>query len=215
MQTTTPTLYFSPFACSLASHLAIVEAELPIVLRRAELRSKRCEDGHSLYDYNPLGQVPTLVLGEGSVLTENLAILVWLAEQAPPGRLAPSEGGMARIELLRWLALLGTEVHKKVLAMIFHPAAPEPAREFARAEASKPLGVLDERLRERPWLLGDDFSVADAYLIWALNLLPHAGIPRETWPSLVAYFARALERPAVRRVFEVERRAHATPFALA
>lgn len=206
------TLYYSPFACSLATHLAAREAELPLELRRVELRSKRCDDGRSLFELNPMGQVPTLVLPDGRVLTENLSILLWVAEHAGAGTLAPSDEA-GRYELVRTLSLLTTELHKKVLAPIFHPTAPDAVREFARSEAQRPLAVLDERLTARPWLLGDAYTVADCYLTWVLNLLPHAQLPRERWPHLDAYFERARKRPLAKQVFELERAAHALPFA--
>ncbi len=200
-------LYFSPFACSLAAHIALREAELDFELVRTDFRDKKLPDGGSLFDVNAMGQVPTLLRDDGGVLTENSAVLCYLADRRPSKGLAPAPESEERYQLQRWLSFIGTEVHKKGLALIFDPTTPDAVKEFGRAALAKPLRVLEKELAGRELLLGETFTVADAYLYWALTLLPHAGVPDEPYPALRAYRKRITARPAVREALEVEKAA--------
>lgn len=200
-------LYFSPFACSLAAHIALREAGLDFELVRTDFRDKKLPDGGSLFDINAMGQVPTLIREDGRVLTENSAVLCYLADRRPATGLAPSPESEDRYQLQRWLSFIGTEIHKKGLALIFDPTTPEAVKEFGRASLAKPLRLLEQELESRELLLGAVFTVADAYLYWALTLLPHAGVPDEPYPALRAYRKRITARPAVRAALEVEKSA--------
>lgn len=200
-------LYFSPFACSLAAHIALRETGLDFELVRTDFRDKKLPGGGSLFDVNAMGQVPTLVRDDGRVLTENSAVLSYLADRSPAKKLAPAPESDARYDLQRWLSFIGTEVHKKGLALIFDPTTSEAVKEFGRTSLSKPLRVLEKELSTRELLLGESFTVADAYLYWALTLLPHAGVPDDGYPSLRAYRKRITARPAVRAALEVEKAA--------
>lgn len=206
-------LYYSPFACSLAAHIACREAGLDVELERAELSSKRVEGGSDLYAVNPMGQVPTLVTDDGHTLTENGAVLTYLADRAPERRLAPPPDDFARYELLRWLGFVGTEIHKKGLYLVFAPDSPESVKAFARASIAKPLGVVAAHLKDRDVLTGERFSVADAYLFWALTIAPHGGVSLEAFPALRAYQKRILARPAVQAAVLFEREQRERPFA--
>mgnify|MGYP001237371162 CR=1 FL=1 len=208
-------LYYSPFACSLAAHMVCREAGLDFTLHRSELSTKRVEDGRDLRTVNPMGQVPTLVTDDGRVLTENSAVLAYLADLRPAHRLAPERDGFERYELMRWLSLVGTEVHKKCLALVYDPASPDAVKEFARGAVARPLAVLDAHLGSREVLVGDTFTVADAYLLWTLILLPRAGVPLDAYPALGAYQKRLMVRPAVRETLAFERAAHERPFEAA
>ncbi|MBS2018037.1 MAG: glutathione S-transferase family protein [Deltaproteobacteria bacterium] len=199
-------LYYSPFACSLASHIACREAGLDVELVRVELATKMTERGGDLFEENAMGQVPTLVLDEGRVLTENVAVLSYLGDRM-------SGGEEDRYELVRWLSFVATELHKKVLAPIFAPTTPEPVKVHARASVDLALRVADTRLADRETLLGSQFTTADAYLFWALTLMPHAGISLEPFPSLRAYHERHRERPAVRAALAFEKKEREVPFA--
>jgi glutathione S-transferase len=201
-------LYYSPFACSFASHVACREAGLPVQLERTELASKRIEGGTDLFSINPMGQVPTLITDDGRMLTENTAVLSYLADRAG---LAPARDDFARYELTRWLSFVATEVHKKGLALIFAPDVPEPVKDFARSAIHKPLAVAEAQLSTREVLLGEQFSVADAYLVWALMLMRHAGISLDAYPALRAYQKRHLARPAVQAALAFEREQEARP----
>jgi glutathione S-transferase len=166
-------LYYSPFACSMAARIWCVEASLPITFRRVDLGSKRIEgdsDG-ALYRINSLGKVPTLVTDEGTVLSENVAVLLHLSDRATE-RGRKLGGAVPRYELVRWLSFVATEIHKGVLATIFSLARPpESAREFARSLAPRALEVVERHLEPGSGLVGEPFTAADAYLVWALFLL--------------------------------------------
>lgn len=206
-------LYFSPFACSLAAHIVCREAALEVELVRADFRAKRVETGGDLRAVHPMGQVPTLVLDDGRVLTENSAVLSYLADRRPERALAPAPNSEERYEHQRWLSFVGTEIHKKGLAMFFDPTSPEPVKEFGRDSLAKPLGVVEAHLAGREVLVGDRFGAADAYLFWALVLVPKVGVSLEPYPALRAFYRRHLERPAVREALAYERAAHERPFA--
>lgn len=206
-------LYYSPFACSLAAHITCREAGLDVELARVELSSKRVEGGGDLHAENPMGQVPTLVTDDGHTLTENSAVLSYLADRAPALGLAPGRDERSRYELIRWLSFVGTEVHKKGLALIFAPDSPEAVKDYARTAIQKPLGVVDAQLASRDLLVGDRFTVADAYLFWALTIAPHGGVSLDAYPSLQAYQQRLLARPAVRAALRFERDQRERPFA--
>jgi glutathione S-transferase len=205
-------LYYSPFACSLATHIACREAGLEVELIRVELSTKRTAKGGDLFTENPMGQVPTLVLDGGRILTENVAILAYLGE---PPRDAAAGGGEApdRYELMRWLSFVATEVHKKILWPIYAPGSPDAVKDYARGSAARAFGVLGAHLEARDTLVGDGFTTADAYLFWALTLMPHAGVSLEQFPALQRYHERNRARPAVRAVLRYEREQLETPFA--
>lgn len=206
-------LYYSPFACSLAAHITCLEAGLAVELERAELSTKRIEGGADLLAINPMGQVPTLVTDDGHMLTENGAVLTYLADRLPEGGLAPAPAAFERYELTRWLGFVGTEIHKKGLAAIFGPEVPDAVRDYARASLAKPLGVVSRHLESRDVLVGERFTVADAYLFWALTIAPHGGVSLEPYPALRAYQQRIYARPAVKAAVLFERSQHERPFA--
>lgn len=203
-------LYYAPLACSFAAHVACREAGLEPELVRVDLPTKRIEGGGELFTENPMGQVPTLVLDDGRVLTENVAVLTYLGDQASNGA-APFD----RYELARWLSFVSTELHKKVLWAIYEPTSPDAVKDFARSGARRALKVASGRLESRDALLGESFSVADAYLYWALTLLPHAGVPLDDFPVLRRYHERHKSRPSVRGAFSFERKQFEKPFAAA
>jgi glutathione S-transferase len=203
-------LFFAPMACSLAAHVAALEGEVQLTRVRVNLRTKVTSRGDSLFDRNPMGQVPTLQLDDGSVLAENTAVLQLLADLGGE-RLAPPWGTPARRLVTQQLGFVTTELHKKVLAMVFNPAAPDAVREFARGEATRPLNVLQQRLERQEFVAGNSFSVADAYLIWALTLLPRAGVPLDGFSAIQSYVERTTSRPAVARALQIEMREQAEP----
>lgn len=206
-------LHYSPFACSLATHIACREAGHEVELVRVDLPTKRTATGGLLFADNPMGQVPTLVLPGGRILTENVAVLTYLADQTPKS--APGPEPEDRYELTRWLAFVATELHKKVLWPIFEATTPDAVKEYARASAERPLDVVSARLESRDFLVGSSFTVADAYLFWAVNLLPHAGMALDRFPALRRYHALHRSRPAVRAAMAYELEQYETPFPTA
>lgn len=200
-------LYFAPFACSLASHIAAREAGIPLDLRQVALATKRLSDGGDYLAISPKGYVPTLRLADGSILTENPVILQYLADQKPESGLLPPASSRQRYEVLEWVGYVSTEIHKGIYALIFNPTSPEEAKAFARALAERKFPILADRVANREFVVGDRFSIADAYLTWALSIAPHAGIPLDPWPALQAYLQRMQARPAVQAAvaYELER----------
>lgn len=208
-------LYYSPFACSLATHIACREAGLDVELVRVDLPTKRTANGGDLFTENPMGQVPTLVLPDGRALMENVAVLAYLGDQPPKSAAGAEPEPSDRYELLRWLSFVSTEIHKKVLSPIFAPTSPEAVKEHARASAGRGLDTVDAHLASRDTLLGGSFTVADAYLFWALTILPHAGVPLDGFPALDRYQKLHKSRPAVRAALSHENEQRQTPFAVA
>jgi glutathione S-transferase len=203
-------LYYSPLACSLAARIVCLEAGLPVALRRIDLANKRIdgEEGEGLWRLNPFGKVPTLVCDDGQVLTENVSVLLYLGDRAPAhSRLMPEPRSPARYEVVKWLSFVATELHKRVLAVVFSlENPPEAAKQFARDGAIKPLAILEAHLRDRRVLVGESFTVVDAYLLWALLLLPRplCGVSLDPYPVLRAYQANHMMRSAVRNAMATE-----------
>ncbi len=190
-------LYLAPGACSLADHIALHEAGLAFEHVKVDLRARRTADGDDYTQVNPKGYVPALVLDDGEVLTENVAILHWIADRIPS--LMP-EGPMGRHRLLEMLAFITAEVHKQFKPM-FMPNSTEIEKATARDTITRRLGFLAERLKG-DYLFGDTFTVADAYLFVMLMWATKNGI---TLPGgLGAYAARVRERPSVRLALKDE-----------
>ncbi len=199
-------LYFAPFACSLASHIVAREAGIDVTLRPVALAAKQLADGGDYLAVSPKGYVPALRLDDGTVLSENPAVLQYLAELRPDAALLPAAGRRDRYAVLEWVGYVSTEIHKGIFAPIFNPDAPEAAKVFARSLAERKIGFVAAQLGERPFLVGDHFTIADAYLTWALILCPHAGIVLAPWPALQAYLTRMQQRPAVAAAIAAEQR---------
>jgi glutathione S-transferase len=196
-------LYYSPAACSLAAHIAAKEGGLALDLVRVDLKTHRTEHGDDYRRLNPKGYVPALELDDGSLLTENVAILPYLADQSPEADLAPPPQTMARTRLLEWLAFLATELHK-AFGPIFHHGD-DALKAEARETIEKWLAYVAARLADRDFLMGAHFSVADAYLFVMLRWLDLAQIPLSRFPVLVPYHARIAARPAVQAAMKEER----------
>jgi glutathione S-transferase len=186
----------------LASHITALEAGLPVKLRF--IKDKKTEDGGDYYGISALGYVPALRLDDGRILNENASVLQYLADARPEARLAPAWGDFERYRLIDTLNYLGTEVHKRIFYQVFNPASAEPAKQAARALIEPTLDHLAKRLEGRDTLVGDRFTVADAYLVTMLNWFAFVGADLEKWPALAAYHARHLKRPAVARAMAVE-----------
>jgi len=199
-------LFFIPFACSLASHIVCHEAALPVILTRVQLRSKQVQGGGTLFEINPKGQVPTLRLDDGSVLTENAAVLQYLADMNPAAGLGAPAGADGRYRLMEWLSFIGTEIHKRVLFTIFNQDDDDAARDRARAEAPRKLAYVLQAFEGREYLLGDRFTVADAYLLWTLLLMPRAGVDTTATSKLQPYIDRCLARPGTAAAVAAERK---------
>jgi glutathione S-transferase len=195
-------LYFSPLACSLATRIALYEAGADARFVEVDPETKTTADGRDFRAVHPLGLVPALDLGDGDVLTENAAILQWVAERFPQAELAPHDArGRARLQ--QWLCFIGTELHKGLYVPLLDPKAPEGAKSYALAKAESRLSWVARQLEGREYLL-ERFSVADAYLIAVLNWSTVTPVDLAPWPAIGAYAARVRARPSVARAIGEE-----------
>lgn len=196
-------LYYAPAACSQAPHIAAHEAGLPIELAKVEFPSKRTADGENLYDVNPKGAVPALKLDDGDVLTENAVILQYIADRAPGSPLALPASGTERYHLLEWLNFIATELHKG-FGPLWNPATPEDYKQATREALGKKFDYLQDKIGDGPYILGNRFSILDAYAFPVLNWTRIHGIDIARWPGLAAYLDRIAARPAVQETLRAE-----------
>ncbi len=196
-------LYFSPGACSLSPHIVLREAGFEFTLEKVNLRNRQTASGVDYTTINPKGYVPALDLGNGELLTEGPAIVQYLADQAPESRLAPPCGTLERARVQEWLTFIGTELHKN-FSPLFNPAASADAKEAARANLARRLPIAAQALENRPYLTGETFSVADAYLFTVLTWTGLGGVDLSPWPSLGAFQERVGARPSVQAALEAE-----------
>jgi glutathione S-transferase len=196
-------LYFSPGACSLASHIALLEAGLAFSLEQVDLRSKQTASGKDFTAINPKGYVPALEMKDGNVLTEGPAILQFVADLAPDRQLAPAHGTLERYRLVEWLNFIATELHKN-FSPLFRPTSTEDMKEAARTNLRNRLAWVAARLEGNDFLTGSQFTVADAYLFTVLGWSGKVGVDLSPWPVLGAFVERVGARPAVRQALREE-----------
>ena len=195
-------LYFKQGACSLSPHIALREAGLAFELIKVDTKAGKTASGEDFAAINPKGYVPVLRLDEGEVLTEGVAIVQYIADRKPEAQLAPRAGTLERYRLAEWLNYVATEVHKGGSAP---RNAPPEVKDTVRAALEKKYAWLASRLEGRQYLLGERFTVADAYLFTTLTWSGGRGIELEKFPALKAYFDRIASRPAVREAVAAER----------
>ena len=191
-------LYYAPGACSLAAHIALEEAGLAYQLAKVDLGTKSIKGGGDYRAVNEKGSVPALELDDGGVLTENAVVLQYIADQNPGAALAPQPGTFARYRLAEWLNFIATEIHKG-FGPLWNPENPDAVKDAARAAIAKRFDYAGKRLASTPYLMGDTFTVADAYLYVMLTWTGKLGVDLAKWPMLAAYQARIAARPAVQR----------------
>ena len=196
-------LYYSPGACSLSPHIVLAESGLPFDLDKVDFSSMKSERGADFSKVNPKGYVPVNQLDDGEVLTEGSAIVQYIVDQAPKKKLAPPAGTMARYHLQEWLNFIATELHKG-FSPLFNPKLPEDMRAMTINRLSSRLDFAANRLEGRNYLMGDDFTVADAYLFTILRWSPRVNLDLSRWPVLVKYQERIAERSAVQQALEEE-----------
>jgi glutathione S-transferase len=197
-------LYFWPMACSLASRIALMEAGVEARYHLVHLWNKKVlEDDRDFRAVSPKGALPVLTLENGEHLTENAAVLQYIADIRPELGLAPPPGDPDRYRLQEWLSFVGTEIHKAFLFPTFW-YKDEAAKASARERIGNNVSVAAEHLMARQYLVGERFTVADAYFGWSLLLLGRAGVDVAQWPSLVAYLERFQARPQVKAAIGIE-----------
>lgn len=196
-------LYYLKGACSLASYISLYETGLKFDATGIDRATKKTADGEDFNSVNPKGYAPALRLDDGTVLTENVAVLQYIADQKPESKLAPPAGTLERYRLVEWLGFINSEVHKNV-SPLFNPTASEDTKNFAKANLTRRLDWLDQQFGSRPFLTGENFTVADAYLFVVLGWLPHLKIDRSKWPTLDAFHQRVSTRPSVDKALRAE-----------
>jgi glutathione S-transferase len=189
-------LYYLAGACSMATNIALREAGLKFDLVKVDRQTKRAADGLDFNEVNPKGYVPALTLDSGETLTENVAVLLYVADRNPVAKLAPAAGTMERYRLVEWLAFINSEIHKN-FGPLFRKDAPEDTKAYARKNIATRAGWLDSSWGSRSFLMGEQFTVADAYLFVVLGWGAHAGVDVGQWPKLQAFLARVGARPHV------------------
>jgi len=196
-------LYYAPGACSLSPHIVLREAGFDITLENVNLRTKETESGGNFLAINPKGYVPALELDGGEILTEGPAIIQYVADLVPEKKLVPPAGTLARARVQEWLNFIGTELHKS-FSPLFNPATSDDAKAAARALIDRRLAFTASALDAQPYLTGDSFTVADAYLFTVLSWTGFVKVDITPWPSLGAYFERIKARPAVQAAMAAE-----------
>ena len=196
-------LYYSPGACSLSPHIVLHESGLPFEPLLVSTKTHKLRDGTDYYTINPKGYVPLLELDNGERLTEGPAIVQYIADQVAEKNLAPGNGTMARYRVQEWLNFITSELHKGI-GGLFDAAMPEEAKALMRTKALERLKWVDEQLEGKSYLMGDSFSVADAYLFTVTRWTQHVGIDISALKQLGAFQARMAARPAVQAAMQAE-----------
>ncbi|HEY4665507.1 MAG TPA: glutathione transferase GstA [Comamonas sp.] len=196
-------LYFSPGACSLSPHIVAEEAGLTCEFILASTKSHKLQDGTDFYSINPLGYVPFLVLDDGQTLREGPVIVQYMADQVPEKKLIPAAGSMERYRVQEWLNFIGTELHKS-FGPLFKPGTPEEYKPGVRQALRGRFEWVEQQLTNTTYLMGEQFTVADAYLFTVSGWSKHVGLDLSDLPRLQAYLSRVSSRPAVQRAMRAE-----------
>jgi len=200
-------LYYSPGACSLSPHIVLLESGLPFAVERVDTRAKKTAAGADYLAINSKGAVPALELDNGQVLTEGAAIVQYIADRKPDSGLAPAAGTLERYRLIEILNYIASEVHKG-FSPLFNPKASSDWKASATAALGTKFDWLSGFIGTKPYLLGETFTVADAYLFTVLSWGPKVGVDLSHWPVLVAFQARVGHRPQVQAALKAEGLVH-------
>lgn len=196
-------LFYKPGACSLSPHIILNEAKLKYSIEKVDLATKKTEYGEDFLLVNPKGQVPTLLLDDGSILTEGVAIVQYLANQVPEKQLMPAYNTPEFYHAIEWLNYISTELHKG-FGPLFYTQTPDEYKIIVREKLHKQFSYLNEVLKKNPFILGDNFSVADAYLFTVLSWAPHVKLDLNAYSAINAYINRIAIRPAVDATLKAE-----------
>jgi glutathione S-transferase len=196
-------LYYTPGACSLSPHIALLEAGLPYDLVKVDLRTKKLENGDDFLKVNPKGQVPVLALDSGELVTEGPVIIQMIADKAAGKNLAPARDSAERYKLLEWLNFITTELHKSFGPM-FSPVLADEAKAFFKDRVMGKFKYVDSQLAGRDYLMGSQFTVADGYLFTMLSWADGMKFDLSGMPNLLAYKARIAARPKVQEALTKE-----------
>jgi glutathione S-transferase len=196
-------LYYSPGACSLSPHIVLHEAGLAFEPVLASTKTHKLQDGTDYYGINPKGYVPLLELDNGERLSEGPVIVQYIADQVPAKKLVPPAGTMARYRVQEWLNFITSELHKS-FSPLFTPGTPEETKTAYRNKLLDRFKWVDSQLAGKSYLMGDDFTVADAYLFVVAGWGKHVGVDLSGFAQLKTYLARVGARPAVQAAMKAE-----------
>jgi glutathione S-transferase len=196
-------LFYSPGACSLAPHIVAQEAGIPLTLERVDLAAKSTEAQADFLAINPKGYVPALQLDDGTVLTEGVVVMQYLADQKPEAGLVPPNGTLPRYRLQEWLTYINSELHKSY-SPLFNPATPEQTRAERGEYLLRRYRLVEAHLATHPYLMGELFSIADAYLFVVTNWARIVKLDLGGLPALLAFQQRVAARPAVQAALKAE-----------
>jgi len=196
-------LYYSPGACSLSPHIVAREAGLPVEVEKIDNKAKTTASGGDFWQINPKGMVPVLELDDGERLTEGPAIVQYLADKAPDAKLAPANGTKERYRVQEWLNFITSEIHKS-FTPLFKPNTPDAYKPIAKENLANRFTYVDKHLAGRKYLMGDDFTVADAYLFTVLRWSSLHQIDLSRYPNIATYMGRVAERPKVHQAMQEE-----------
>jgi glutathione S-transferase len=196
-------LYYAPGVCSLSPHIVLEEAGLKHGLVKTDIRAKTTEGGADYKQTNPLGYVPALELDDGTIMTEGPAIVQYIADKVPDKKLAPANGTAERYKLQSWLNFISSELHKS-FSPLFNPAMPEEGKKIYRDRLAARFSHVDQHLAKNQYLMGNSFSVADAYCFTVLRWTSNLKIDLSPYPNIQAYMQRMEQRPAVQAAMKAE-----------
>ncbi|MDM2903051.1 glutathione transferase GstA [Citrobacter sp. Cpo037] len=196
-------LFYKPGACSLASHITLSESGKDFTLDGVDLMKKRLENGDDFFAVNPKGQVPALLLDDGTLLTEGVAIMQYLADSVPDRQLLAPTSSLSRYKTIEWLNYIATELHKG-FTPLFRPDTPEDFKPTVRALLEKKMQYVNDSLKDNQWICGPRFSIADAYLFTVLRWAYAVKLNMAGLSNIDAYMARMAERPAVAAALKAE-----------
>ena len=196
-------LYFAPGVCSLAPHIALRESGQAVELIKVDLGKKQTESGEDYLKTNVKGYLPALKLDNGQVLTEVVAILQYIVDQKPNSSLAPQAGTLEHYRLIEWLTFISSEIHK-TLGALFNPKITPEWKDNQLALFGRRCDFLSDRLKGKSFLMGEQFTIADAYLFTTLGWSGYLKIDLSPWPALKEYMGRVNARPAVKEAMRAE-----------
>lgn len=196
-------LFYSSGACSLSPHIVAREADIELQLQKVDLKTKTIATEGDFFAINPKGYVPTLQLDNGEILTEGPVVVQYLADLKPEKGLAPPAGTLPRYHLQEWLGFVNSELHK-TYSPLFRPDTPAETRAERQAYLAKRYTVVEKQLAGRSFLMGDQFTVADAYLFTVTTWAHKVKFDLAPFPNVRAFQERVAARPAVQAAMKEE-----------
>jgi len=196
-------LYYAAGACSLSPHIVALEAGIAVELEKVDTKAKRTASGEDYWQINPKGYVPALQLDNGELLTEGTAIVQYLADLKPESGLAPANGTTARYRLQETLGYINSELHKSYTPL-FKPDTQDAVRDERKDYLRKRYALLDQHLAKHDWLIGEQFTAADAYLFTVTNWAQHVSLDLSDFPAILAFQQRVSSRPQVQSALKAE-----------